>query len=118
MGGLWGGVVMTPPDRRAWPADVASQRFLVAALPPLRPAALCWAVVPPCFGSPPLPEAFPPCSDASGELAILAARCLLIPLSRSASYCFGSFTFADFDGMDALHSGVLQRACIPRATCA
>src|SRR6266511_3035856 len=53
--------------------------FLAVALPPLRPAALCWAVVPPCSGSPPLPEALPPCLEASGELAILAARCLLVP---------------------------------------
>ena len=59
------------------------------------------AVVPPCDGLPPLPEAFPPRFDAPGELEILAARCLDIPSSLSASYCFGFFTLADFDGMVA-----------------
>jgi hypothetical protein len=48
-----------------------------------------------------LPDASPPCLEALGEFAILAARSLLIPLSLSASYCFSFFTFADFDGMDA-----------------
>jgi hypothetical protein len=34
----------------------------------------------------------PPCFDASGELAILAARSFDMPLSFSASYCFSFFT--------------------------
>ena len=76
------------------------QDFFAAALPPLRPAALCWAVVPPCDAFPPEPDFFPPRLDAPGELAILAARCLDIPLSFRASYCFGFFTLADFDGID------------------
>src|SRR5205807_8861396 len=70
------------------------QRDFAAALPPLRPAALCCAVVPPCFALPPLPDPLPPCLEASGEFAILAARSLDIPLSLSASYCFSFFTCA------------------------
>lgn len=74
---------------------VARQCFFAVALPPLRPAA--------CFGArfPPLPAPrllldwpllplwlfLPPLLDASGVLAIAAARDLLMPFSRSPSYC-------------------------------
>jgi hypothetical protein len=68
------------------------------ARPPLRPAAFFCAVVPPCdeLLRDELDELdfFPPRLDAPGELAILAARCLDIPLSFSASYCFSFLTFA------------------------
>src|SRR4051812_41132371 len=84
------------PDRIRGPQDL----FLRAvALPPLRPASFFCAVVPPCFEPPPLPDFFPPFFDASGELAMRAARDLDMPLSLSASYCFSFFTFADFEGM-------------------
>src|SRR5205085_7966405 len=76
-------------------------RFFAAALPPLRPAALCCAVVPPWRRSPPEPDFSPPCFEASGELAILAARSLDMPLSFRASYCFLFLTWADFVGMSA-----------------
>src|SRR6476469_4193459 len=66
--------------------------FLAVAFPPLRPAAFFCAMVPPCEASPPEPERWPPCSAASGELAIFAARCLDMPLSFSASYCFSFLT--------------------------
>src|SRR6476659_5566406 len=66
--------------------------FLAVAFPPLRPAAFFCAVVPPCEASPPEPERSPPCLEASGELAIFAARCLDMPLSFSASYCFSFLT--------------------------
>jgi hypothetical protein len=70
-----------------------------AALPPLRPAAFFWAVVPPCFELPPDPDFFPPREDAPGELAILAARSLDIPLSLRASYCFSFFTLGRLPGI-------------------
>ena len=41
----------------------------------------------------------PPCFDACGELAILAARSLDMPLSFSASYCFSFLTCADLPGI-------------------
>src|SRR6478752_8576236 len=66
--------------------------FLAVVFPPLRPAAFFCAVVPPCEASPPEPERSPPCLEASGELAIFAARCLDMPLSFSASYCFSFLT--------------------------
>src|SRR4051812_3432170 len=75
------------------------------ALPPLRPASFFCAVVPPCFELPPLPDFFPPFFDASGELAMRAARDLDMPLSLSASYCFSFFTFADFEGMLVTYPG-------------
>src|SRR5690606_26545415 len=50
----------------------------------LRPAAFFWAVVPPCLEDPPDPLFFPPRFDAPGELAILAARSLDMPLSLRA----------------------------------
>jgi hypothetical protein len=52
--------------------------------------------------------------DASGEFAILAARCLLIPLSLSASYCLGFFTFADFEACNPLLLDGPPWTCIPR----
>src|SRR5205823_10857237 len=88
---------------------------LCEALPPLRPAALCWAVVPPCLLLPlPLCDFWPPCSDALGELAILAARSFDMPLSFSASYWSLFFTLADFDGIDAPFGSVGGQRC-PRA---
>src|SRR2546429_1548164 len=70
------------------------ERFLAAAFPPLRPAALCWAVVAPCLALPPLPGFLPPRLDAPGEFAILAARSFDMPFSLRASYCFLFLTFA------------------------
>src|SRR3954451_3128755 len=76
------------------------QDLRAAALPPLRPAALCCAVVPPWLDLPlPLCDFSPPCFEAFGELAIFAARALDIPLSLSASYWSLFLTLADFDGM-------------------
>src|SRR5581483_5619381 len=72
--------------------------FRAAAFPPLRPAATFCACVPPCeellrfFDS-------PPCFDASGELAMRAARSFDMPLSFSASYCFSFLTLALLPGM-------------------
>ena len=68
-------------------------------MPPFDPAFFFCALVPPCELSPPLPL------DSAAlrrplELAILAARCLDMPLSFSASYCFSFFTFADLLGMN------------------
>jgi hypothetical protein len=77
------------------PAPVGPDILLADALPPLRPAAFFWAVVPPCFEFPPDPDFWPPCLDASGELAIRAARALDIPLSRSDSYCFSFLMLGD-----------------------
>src|SRR5439155_22969931 len=70
-------------------SSIYDLRFRAVALPPLRPAAFFWAVVPPCDASPPEPDFLPPCSDDFGALAILAARSLEMPLSLRASY-FGS----------------------------
>ena len=75
---------------------------MLEALPPLRPAFFFCAVVPPCELFPPDPLDFPPCLDASGAFAILAARCFDMPLSLSASYCFSFFTFDDLLGMTDL----------------
>src|SRR5438045_2391788 len=63
------------------------------ALPPLRPAAAFWALVPPWLESVlrlPLPDALPPLLDEFGSLAIRAARDLLMPFLRSPSYCLSS----------------------------
>src|SRR5439155_11828888 len=78
--------------------------FFAAAFPPLRPAALCCAVVPPCFELPPFPDCFPPCFDASGELAILAARAFDMPFFFRASYCLSFLTLARVDGTVHLRS--------------
>jgi hypothetical protein len=64
-------------------------RFRAVALPPFRPAAFFWAVVPPWLvvrRRTPEPDFFPPRAEAPGELAIRAARSLDMPLSFSASY--------------------------------
>jgi hypothetical protein len=64
-------------------------RFRAAALPPFRPAAFFWAVVPPWLvvrRRAPDPDLFPPREDAPGVLAILAARSFDMPSSFSASY--------------------------------
>src|SRR4029453_9350308 len=71
-----------------------AQDLRAAALPPLRPAAFFCAVVPPCFELDPDPDFLPPRLAAAGEVAVLAARSLDMPLSFSASYCFSFFTFA------------------------
>src|SRR5207248_10536154 len=80
------------------------------ALPPLRPAAFFCCVVPPWLELLrvlllPEPDFLPPRLEAPGELAILAARCLDIPLSFRDSYCFSFLTLALFDGTAALLSG-------------
>src|SRR4029078_10850674 len=85
------------------------------AFPPLRPAALCWAVVPPCFGFPPDPDFLPPRLEAPGEFAIFAARSFDMPLSLRASYCFSFLTFARFDGI-ARH--LLVRSPVGRGSAA
>lgn len=66
----------------------AIARYFLAPVtfPPLRPAALCCAVVPPCEASPLIPLFLPPLCEAFGEFAIRAARSFDIPLSRGASY--------------------------------
>src|SRR5437762_5173411 len=69
-------------------------------LPPLGPAAAFWARLPPLPGPllrllwllPPLWECLPPLRDASGLLAIAAARDLLMPCFRRPSYCLSSLT--------------------------
>jgi hypothetical protein len=64
-------------------------------LPPLRPAAAFWALVPPCpvvLRLLPEPDALPPRLEAPGEFAIRAARALLMPFLRRPSYCLSSFT--------------------------
>src|SRR4051812_37972695 len=66
----------------------ATYDFFEDFLPPSRPAARFCDFEPPL----PLPLFLPPLLDASGELAIDAARCLLIPFLRSPSYCLSSFT--------------------------
>ena len=63
---------------------------LLLLRPPVRPAAAFWALVPPWLVERrriPLPEALPPREDDPGELAILAARSLLMPFFRRPSYC-------------------------------
>src|SRR4051794_8348718 len=80
-----------------------SQDLRAVAFPPLRPASFFCCVVPPCLELLrellPEPDFFPPRLEAPGELAILAARCLDMPLSLRASYCFSFLTFALFEGM-------------------
>jgi hypothetical protein len=81
---------------------IAYELLRAVALPPLRPAAFFWAVVPPCDDEErddPEPEAFPPRLEAPGELAIFAARSFDIPLSFNASYCCSFFTFARLLGI-------------------
>jgi hypothetical protein len=70
------------------------------ALPPFRPAAFFWAVVPPCEDELLEPELFPPRLEAPGEFAIRAARLLDIPLSFKASYCFSFFTLGRLPGIE------------------
>jgi hypothetical protein len=77
------------------------ERFRAVALPPLRPAAFFWPVVPPWLvvrrRTPEL-DFLPPRLDAPGEFAIFAARSLDIPFSLSASYCFSFFTLGLLSG--------------------
>jgi hypothetical protein len=82
------------------------------ALPPLRPAAFFWAVVPPCEDDDrddPECEFFPPRLDEPGEFAIRAARSLDMPLSFNASYCFSFFTLARLFGITVSLSLIGQR---------
>ena len=67
--------------REAQVADGMVRALLRRRLAALTPSLLFCAVVPPCFGLPPVPDFFPPCFDASGEFAIFAARSLDMPLS-------------------------------------
>ena len=66
-------------------------------MPPLRPAAAFWALLPPLPG--PLllrlwlePLLLPPRLDDPGELEIAAARDLLMPFLRRPSYCLSFLT--------------------------
>src|SRR6476619_1225445 len=80
-----------PGGARRERAIAGVQDFEAAALPPLRPAAFFCCVVPPCFGElllePPLPDFLPPREEDPSELAIAAARPLLMPFFLSPSYC-------------------------------
>src|SRR3954467_13731131 len=80
---------------RAIAASERAQDF-AAALPPLRPAALFCCDAPPCFDElllePPLPDFLPPREEDPSELAIAAARPLLMPFFLSPSYCLSFFT--------------------------
>ena len=72
------------------------------ALPPLRPAAFFWAVVPPWLDDErdePECDFFPPRLEAPGEFAIFAARSFDIPFSFSFSYCFSFLTLGRLPGM-------------------
>src|SRR4051794_19313515 len=89
-----------PPSAGAWAGEGAPMPPLSAQLdflPPLRPAAFFWAVLPPL----PLPELFllrllplllPPLLEDPSELEIAAARDLLMPFFRSPSYCLSFLT--------------------------
>ena len=77
--------------------DEEARQLLLEALPPLRPAAFFWAVLPPLplpllLRLRLLPELLPPFFDASDVLAIAAARDLLMPFLRKPSYCLSSLT--------------------------
>ena len=71
--------------------------MFAVALPPLRPAAFfCWLVPPwddELFEEPPL-DFLPPRLEEPSELAIAAARDLLMPFFLSPSYCL-SFLMLD-----------------------
>jgi GNAT superfamily N-acetyltransferase len=77
--------------------------LLAVALPPLRPAAFFWAVVPPWLellrDDDEEPDFLPPRLEAPGEFAIFAARSFDIPLSFSFSYCFSFLTLGRLPGM-------------------
>src|SRR5438046_3207740 len=84
-----------------------SQDFRAEALPPLRPAAFFWAVVPPWLALlrlDPEWDFLPPRLEAPGEFAIFAARSFDMPLSFSASYCFSFLTLARLLGIALLWS--------------
>ena len=85
--------------RSAPGAATPYELFLAAACRPCGRRPSSGRSVPPCLELPPLPEALPPFLEASGVLAILAARSLDMPLSSSASYCLVFLTLADFDGI-------------------
>src|SRR3954452_11493655 len=87
----------------------ARRYFELLALPPLRPAAFFWAVVPPCLEELELeleldPDFLPPRLEAPGEFAIRAARSFDMPFFFSPSYCFSFFTLADLLGTTGLLS--------------
>ena len=56
-------------------------------------------MVPPCFELDPDPDFLPPWLEASGLLAIRAARDFDMPLSFSASYWFSFLMLRDLDGI-------------------
>jgi hypothetical protein len=100
-------------------ADRRRVYFLAEALPPLRPAAFFWALVPPCFEELELelelePDCLPPRLEAPGELAIFAARSLDIPFFFKPSYCFSFFTFALLLGTGTSFRESSSRACRTR----
>jgi hypothetical protein len=88
------------------------------ALPPLRPAAFFWAVVPPwrelLLELEPEPDFLPPRLEAPGEFAIRAARSFDSPFSLSFSYCFSFLTLGRLLGISHLLSRVVFSA--PRPT--
>src|SRR5437868_74595 len=70
---------------------------LLDFLPPLRPAAAFWALLPPLpdpllLALRLLPLLFPPRLDEPGEFEIAAARDLLMPFLRRPSYCVSFLT--------------------------
>jgi hypothetical protein len=79
------------------PALRGRQLEELEALPPLRPAAFFWAVLPPLprpllFLLWLLPLLLPPLLDEPGEFEIAAARDLLMPCLRRPSYCLSFLT--------------------------
>src|SRR3954451_10687313 len=94
----------------------ARRYFELLALPPLRPAAFFWAVVPPCLEELELeleldPDFLPPRLEAPGEFAIRAARSFDMPFFFSPSYCFSFFTLALLLGI-AVSSCVRDRTIL------
>src|ERR671934_2082233 len=90
------------PCRGPGARGVLAQDLRAEALPPLRPAAFFWAVVPPCFELErelDEPDFLPPRLEEPGEFAIFAARSFDIPFLRSPSYCFSFLTLARLLGM-------------------
>src|SRR3954468_18518800 len=73
------------PLPEATPAQASAQ---LDFLPPSRPAARFCDLLPPL----PLPLFLPPLLDEFGELAMEAARCLLMPFLRRPSYCLSFLT--------------------------
>src|SRR5689334_2276739 len=95
-------------DRHEEDGSHSRQLPLAAALPPLRPAAAFWALVPPWLlvsRRLPEPDALPPLLEALGSLAIRAARSLLMPFLRRPSYCLSFLTLGPWSlAMEYLRS--------------